>query len=422
MQFVTCRHKDRIRERSLKKKRDESSIRKRKDDDSPSSTISSARTIISRLRGQRDDDSFTKTRSSSLESSSSHADSTEIARILRISDDSQNNDRRRSSPYLADSSGVITASLTIPVQTSNHALALVDDDIPYIEDGANYGTNDNKQQMTIGLVRTPTAPPRRRQRSISGSDSSIASNVQAITGTISLVQGYDSAVGSSATYSSPPHNTTPSSISSADHGVYSSPPSWASTPPTSPDSVNTSVNYIPDDIQPPTTKSSAKLMQRSNSKDAPTLQKVSITSTQELQQLRAGKPANSYQRAPSLTDVQKSYSSPSFSGVEAPRPPEREQKFTPSITSIGNAVLRSRTADFERIAKVDPKPKTTTTPSEKKKYTKRRYTDSRHPTQHIPDSQTLEATTTSSRKKEEKTTISQTVYKRRELISSVPSK
>lgn len=205
---------------------------------------SATRSIISRIRGQKDEDGYSKARSSSLESSSSHADSSEIARILRMTDDSS--DRRKSSPYITDSSGVITASLTIPVQQTNQALSLADDDIPYIEDDGN-----GKQQMTIGLVRTPTAPPRRRQRSMSGSDSSIASQLQAITGTISLTQGYDSAVGSSATYSSPPHNTTPSSVSSVtDHGVFSSPPSWASTPPTSPDSVNTSVNYIPDDITP----------------------------------------------------------------------------------------------------------------------------------------------------------------------------
>lgn len=415
----------------MKKKREESSARKRKEDDSP--TMSSARSIISRFRGQKDEDGFSKTRSSSLESSSSHADSSEIARILRISDEPQITDRRKSSPYIPDASGVITASLTIPVQTNNQALSVVDDDIQYIDDG----TNDGKQQMTIGLVRTPTAPPRRRQRSISGSDSSIASNIhQAITGTISLTQGYDSAMGSSATYSSPPHNTTPSSISSADHGIYSSPPSWASTPPTSPDSVNTSVNYIPDDMSSKGTTRGP--MQRSASKEMPTLQKVSIITTPELQQIRSGKPANNYQRPiqnnmnnnNNNADVQKSYSTPSFSGMESITLKSHEQKFTPSITSIGNAVLRSKTADFERISNnktdvnksVKPTAQSTTTSNDKKKYTKRRYTDTRHQTQHIPDSQTLEATTSANKKKEEKTAISQTVYKRRELISSVPTK
>lgn len=243
------RHKDRIRERNSKKRRDESSTRRRKDDDSPTSSISSAMTIISnRFRSSKDDDShhFAKTRSCSLESSSSLShDTNDVTRILRKADESQGIDRRKSSPYVHDSSGVITASLTIPVQ-SNQSLALnVDEDIPYIEDGSNYG-DSGRQQISIGLVRTPTAPPRRRQRSISGSDSSVGSNIQPITGSISLVQGYDSAVGSLAF--SPPHNTTPSSVSSInDTGVYSSPPSWASTPPTSPDSTQTSVNYIPDE-------------------------------------------------------------------------------------------------------------------------------------------------------------------------------
>jgi hypothetical protein len=101
--------------------------------------------------------------------------------------------------------------------------------------------------------------------------------------------------------------------------------------------------------------------------------------------------------------------------------PEREPKLTPSISSIGNAVLRSRTADFERITKVEvQKPKSG---SEKKKYTKRRYTDSRHQTRHIPDSESLDATS-SQNKKDDTATVSQAgpVYKRRELISSVPSK
>ncbi|RZC43330.1 RhoGAP domain containing protein, partial [Asbolus verrucosus] len=298
-------------------------------------------------------------------------------------------------------SGVITASLTIPVQTTNQPFPLnLDDDIPYIEDVEN-----GRQQLTIGLVRTPTAPPRRRQRSISGSDSSVASAIQPITGSISLVQGYDSAVGSSATYSSPVQNTPPSvSSSTADASVYSSPPSWASTPPTSPDSVQTTVNYIPDDVQVPKT---TKIHKSSSA----TLQKVSFSSTQEIQQIKS-KTSHKEQ------DVHKSYSVSTFEQIKQP---EKEPKLTPSISSIGNAVLRSRTADFERITKVEvQKPKTS---SEKKKYTKRRYTDSRHQTRHIPDSESLDAAS-SQVKKDDTTTVSQAgpVYKRRELISSVPSK
>lgn len=384
----SCRHKDRIRERSSKKRRDESVSRKKKEEEgSIGSGISSAIHIISRLRGQKDEDyQYSKNRSSSLESNSSAHTDSDVNRVLRLTDD----ERRKSSPYVLDNSGVITASLTIPVQTATQPFPLnLDDDIPYIEDVEN-----SRQQITIGLVRTPTAPPRRRQRSISGSDSSVASNVQPITGSISLIQGYDSAVGSSATYSSPVQNTPASST--ADAGVYSSPPSWGSTPPTSPDSVQT-VNYMPEELQ-----------QKKKSSSSVTLQKVSFSSTQEVQQIK-----KNYKEP----DIQKSFSVSAFEQIKS----DKEPKHTPSITSIGNAVLRSRTADFERITKVEvQKPKAG---SDKKKYTKRRYTDSRHQTRHIPDSETLESVNTQS-KKDDTTIASQAgpVYKRRELISSVPSK
>lgn len=168
-----CRHKDKIRERNSKKRKDES-LKKKNDDVQSPSAISSAMTIISRLV---DSHQYSKTRSSSLESNAS-IQHENIERLKRTDDGI---DRRKSTPYVLDNSGVITASLTIPVQTNQGLSSInVDDDIPYIEDGG-YG-DSGKQQMTIGLVRTPTAPPRRRQRSTSGSDSSVASTVQAITG------------------------------------------------------------------------------------------------------------------------------------------------------------------------------------------------------------------------------------------------
>lgn len=387
-------------------------------------------TIISKIRGQKDEDQFTKLRSSSLESSSSNYNDSEVGRVLRISEEGQGIDRRQSSPYVLDKNGILTASLTIPVQTANQALALnLEDDIPYIEDGSGHNRDEGRQQITVGLVRTPAAPMRRRQRSISGSDSSAASNIQQhITGSISLIQqGYDSAVGSSVTFSSPVQNT-PSSVSSsiADAGMYSSPPSWASTPPTSPDSVHTSVNYIPDDNIPVSMKAAlpAKLQKSSSgitSKDLPTLQKVSFTSASEIRQVKQPEiktVQKEAQRAIAITPETHKGVMTWNAGHET-----REQKFTPSITNIGNAVLRSKTADFERIAKTD-KVKPTTPPnsvssSEKKKYTKRRYTDSRHQTRHIPDAEALESASGAQLKKEP---MSQAVYKRRELISSVPSK
>lgn len=419
------RHKERLR--GSRRRRDDSVTRRRREEESDrssGSSMSSAMTIISKFRGQREEET-TKTRSSSIESASSTQNDNEITRVLRISEEPPGTDRRKSTPYFLDKSGVITASLTIPVQQNQSLVLNVDDDIPYIEE-------DARQQMTIGVMRSPMAPPRRRQRSISGSDSSAASTAQAITGSISLVQGYDSAVGSSATFSSPVQNT-PSSVCSsiADAGVYSSPPSWASTPPTSPDSVHTSVNYIPDDSMPGRIRSSA--MQKSGSRDSPVLQKVSFTSASEVKQVkmhetRAQQKEVTVQKI-TLPEVQKSISSSAIEVKER----ETSQKFTPSITNIGNAVLRSKTADFERIAKADVnKAKTTAAPtgtittvtnSEKKKYTKRRYTDSRHQTRHIPDAESLEAASSAqSRKETGGVPAAGPVYKRRELISSVPSK
>lgn len=80
----------------------------------------------------------------------------------------------------------------------------------------------------------------------------------------------------------------------------------------------------------------------------------------------------------------------------------------------------------------------TATSSESKKYTKRRYTDSRHQTRHIPDANTLAGKTSLSATSASSMTMSsssssstmtgapnqrvpaQSVWKRRELISSAP--
>lgn len=413
-------------------------------------------TIITRFRGQKDEDTvstqYMKVRSSSMDSTSSaQNDGNDMnSRLLRITttDEHYGADRRQSSPLLLDNSGVITASLKIPVQSGHQPMSLnLDDaDIPYIEDGScNYSSEGRKQQMTIGLIKGPTAPPRRRQRSISGSDSSQASTAYPITGSLSLVQGYDSAMGSS-TFSSPPHNTTPSSVGSSITGdvlPHSSPPSWGSSPPTSPDGLHTSVNYVPDDLtltrqqialgRVPVTTQKLKIDVNSKSSTSPVLQKVSITSTSELQQIR---PKHEVKEVKKEVDVVKGTST-SVVRSDGRVLPVREQKYTPSISSIGGKVLRSKTEDFERMLNIsktsETKTKTTTTTTtvtEKKKYTKRRYTDSRHETRHIPDSESLEKSSAESQKPKEKTVAASPasrttqqvgpVYKRRELIASVP--
>lgn len=458
-----------------KRWRDDSATRKRGEDPS---AISSAMTIITRFRSgsQKDDDPVSmQTRSSSMDSTNSvPTDNNEVqSRLLRISSE----DRRQSSPLLHDNSGVITASLKIPVQGNNSSnqimpLSVDDSDIPYVDDGTSNsygycGEQNGKQQMTIGVFKTaPSAPPRRRQRSVSGSDSSQASNIQPITGSISVIQqGYDSAMGSSTTFSSPPLNTGPSSVSSSitgDAGVYSSPASWASSPPTSPDSVHTSVNYIPDDLTTgsskytsrhiPVTTQKLQLEPAITGKDSssPILQKVSFTSTSELQQIKQAKQIDKGKKeipkSASTTAVISHKADVESIGVGtsstiSAHPVKKEQRASTSISSIGGAVLRSKTADFERMLRlgktetksvtkqvVSTTTSTSTTTSEKKKYAKRRYTDSRHDTRHIPDSDTLDKTNNSSEpsKTKEKTTTSSgstqssQVYKRRELIASVP--
>ncbi|XP_076641285.1 rho GTPase activating protein at 102A [Halictus rubicundus] len=258
--------------------------------------------------------------------------------------------RRKSSPM------VITASLTIPMSGA-FTLNLDDPDIPYIEEAP----------------KQPIVPPRRqRQRSISGCSEGGR-------------HGSDSAVGSSATLSG---DQAPSS-----------PPSWASSPPASPDSAVTAVSYIPD--------------------QQAVLQRVSFTTSSEVRQ------------------VTRSNNQESSRSSAAP--------YTPSITSIGGAVLRSKTADIERmlhisrpdtaVAVSQSKSSSSATSSDSKKYTKRRYTDSRHQTRHIPDSDTLAGKNTMTVSPSSSVAMSssspvtgaqsqraavQPVWKRRELISSAP--
>lgn len=344
---------------------------------------------------------------------------------LRITEEqrySSSIDSRRQSTPLLEKGNIITASLKIPLQSSSSGPLLInldDPDIPYIEDSAYTVTSDGRQQMPIGILRNaPVVPPRRRQRSVSGSDSSLGS-VQ--PGSV-VHAGYDSAVGSSATFSSPPRNT-PSSIGSSGDNVFSSPPSWASTPPTSPDSTQTIVNYIPDDGHAVYSRMTVPIKPKPGVSTI--LQKVKFTSAHELLQKPKTvevihKPTHAF-----MSEVIKSASSPVVAKEI------KSEKFSPSISSIGGAVLRSRTADFERMMKEETK---VVPVSDKKKYVKRRYTDSRHPTRHIPDAETLAATSTTSTTTTTQVPIEDSekgkgssssrqsiqVYKRRELIASVP--
>lgn len=117
----------------------------------------------------------------------------------------------------------------------------------------------------------------------------------------------------------------------------------------------------------------------------------------------------------------------------------------PKLIQLLSQFSRSKTADIERMLHIS-RPDTgistsqqsktsSTTSSESKKYTKRRYTDSRHQTRHIPDSDTLAGKNTATVSPSSSVTMSssssaaaaqnqrtraQPVWKRRELISSAP--
>lgn len=110
----------------------------------------------------------------------------------------------------------------------------------------------------------------------------------------------------------------------------------------------------------------------------------------------------------------------------------------------GFLLSRSKTADIERMLHISRpeagigvsqqgKNSSTSTSSESKKYTKRRYTDSRHQTRHIPDSEALAGKTamtvasssamsssSSMNSAQNQRAGAQPVWKRRELISSAP--
>lgn len=346
--------------------------------------------------------------------------------------------------------------------------------------------------LLVGLVRrtgsgdgTNNANRRRRQRSASGSDSSQASTGVHPPGSLSTLfqqQGCDSALGSTATFSSPPHNTP--SICSSDAGQFSSPPSWASTPPTSPDAMGTTVNFIPEDLtsriqhQSQTarisittspkvtsqhgTPTAQAVLQKITKEVTPViLQKVTFTSTSELQQVQRSDTTND--RQPDIRGSKLAIHKVQTTAGELPKsasssavisshkksvdfeiePTGSERKLTTSISSIGGAVMKSKTADIERMLRikgieasklktvVTEQPQQMSAVEDKKKYSKRRYTDSRHQTRYIPDSEALQEATSGGEGgtivSHEDAAITQQrksqqgpIWKRRELIASDP--
>ncbi|XP_069704355.1 uncharacterized protein [Periplaneta americana] len=513
------RHKDRDRgrERSSKKRWREEPLSRRKADseggaDFPRTgfgiTTSASASQISLSSNQKSAilsqqlDASAKTRSASVDGGHTVTVPVEqgdhMGRLFKVFDDdnTDQSSRRQSSPLVSDTGGsaggIITASLKIPVPSvttsTSFALNLDDADIPYIEDAGGGGytvtTDGGRQHMTIGLVRrtasgegTNNSARRRRQRSASGSDSSQASTSVQPPGSMYHQQACDSALGSTATFSSPPRNTTPS-ICSSDAGHFSSPPSWASTPPTSPDALGTTVNFIPEElttriqqhhsqtarisiattkaVTTQVTSTTQASLQKITKEVAPViLQKVTFTSTSELQQVQRSDTASDRQletrgskttvthKVPPTVELPKSASTPAVhsslkKSVES-EPVGSDKKLTTSISSIGGAVMRSKTADIERMLRIKGtetskvknipvlQPQQTPGQDDKKKYSKRRYTDSRHQTRHIPDSEALREASSGEgggasegAASRQRKTQQGPVWKRRELIASDP--
>ncbi|XP_063231883.1 rho GTPase-activating protein 6-like [Bacillus rossius redtenbacheri] len=250
------------------------------------------------------------------------------------SSDAGSSPRRKSSPVLLDASpSVITASLKIPAP-----IAAEDDLTP------------------VGATRS-----RQRHASTSGSDSSAVVPL--------------------------PRALSPASS-------VSPPPSWASSPPNSPDGTVTCVDYLPDHPS------------RQQRAVALTAKEITPVILHKVTFAQAG----GEQRMQLLSQPGGGELLPKSASASCVPPcPERDQPPPASISSIGGAVMRSKTADIERILRIHQPVE----PADAKKYSKRRYTDARHQTGLLPDCEAPASAAPSSRPVP--------VYKRRELIASDPS-
>jgi hypothetical protein len=229
-----------------------------------------------------------------------------------------------------------------------------------------------------------------------------------------------------------------------------------------PQSAKVSIGTSPKALSQQTTSTAHAVLQKISKEVAPViLQKVTFTSTGELQQVQRSDTANDRQpdsrgsklvihklhttagELPKSASTSAVVSSHKKSVEFETEPTGSDKKLTTSISSIGGAVMRSKTADIERMLRIKgieaSKMKTVKTEQpqqipaveDKKKYSKRRYTDSRHQTRYIPDSEALQegssgveggagvshesAATTQQRKSQQGP-----VWKRRELIASDP--
>lgn len=115
-------------------------------------------------------------------------------------------------------------------------------------------------------------------------------------------------------------------------------------------------------------------------------------------------------------------SEPPVSSPSVPTSPTPENEavmariLIPALSTkvTGGSMLR-RVESSTKVAEVERRPSSKVVKEDKKKYTRRRYTDSRHPTTNFPDVEALEAASTS-----ESSSKPSQVWKRRELIASDP--
>nr|XP_018915447.1 PREDICTED: uncharacterized protein LOC109042921 [Bemisia tabaci] len=325
-------------------------------------------------------------------SSSSHPDDVRLADF-----------GRRPSAHFQQSNGsedlgdAITGSLKISAPrgpSTTLALNLDDSDIPYIEDSGHISA-ESLRQSTHDSCRLPVQLLSMRGKLPTDSDSSSTSPPYYLSTPQQLSPGYE-AHG----VSSPPGNTTSSvcSLSSGSELGLTSPPSWASSPPNSPDSAISSVNYIPE----------------------PIVSRIVIPPE---------KPARSfvYKISSGKEDKNKVAKSASSSAVSSSSwsvgkkaAPKSQERAPASISSIGGAVLRSKTADIERMLGSGSGSGAAAGP--KSSGSGRSYVDTRHATKHLIKEDTSRATAGSVSGPVPQARSKSTIWKRKELISSEPKK
>ncbi|RZF47061.1 hypothetical protein LSTR_LSTR011798 [Laodelphax striatellus] len=384
--------------------------------------------------------------------------------------------------------------IPVPASASaSFAVNLDDSDIPYIEDSSAAAAGD-RQHMSLSMVRTSGAsssPGQQRTRSQSGgSDSSTTTTTYHVHHHYhhQTAPHSDSAIGThsssaapsshSGVYSSPPSSwassTPPTSPTSPTTPYqYDDEPTTARISiPTKKDTSRTTPDTRQVILQRVTVKSTGELQHVKSSYIQPSSTQLYLQTTPQVYvqpstpspQIHPTtpqlyNPQSSPQPAPrrrsggtfqrllssgSTGSVSKSVSSSAIGGSggveriipilkegsQSPSTVVPDRKITTSISSIGGAVMRSKTADIERMIKVSSSAQSKQQPAVVVKKSvvgvsdkeddkrKRRYTDVRHQTRHIPTDLAAEGGSSGGGAVgEQRRTV---VWKRGQIISSEP--